>query len=146
MRKNYWKYIIIALLAGIAVFHFSAIAMIWGNQYELTATDYYEQEANHEIMRAQIRAGAPYQWQVTLSEGRAALRVLGSDGQAVAITNPRLELYKPNDAGADRFFQLSADDAGWRAETGPLAPGLWRLTVLAEYEGQTLAYKTSTSL
>lgn len=147
MKKNYWKYIIITFLAGVAVFHFGAIAMIWGENYELTSADYYEQEANQEMLRAQLRAGAPYQWRITLEQGRAHLEILDAAGQSLEVSNPRVQLYKPNDASADRELALAASaDGGWSVETGALPTGLWRITILAEREGQTLAHKTSASL
>ena len=145
--KNYWKYIIIALLAGVAVFHFGALYMIWDEDYELTSADYYEQESAYVEMTARLKAGAPYRWDCRLEQGRIRLAVHDAADAVPALETVRVRLYKPDNAAADRELSLEADGRGaWHAATGALPSGLWRLTVLAELDGTELAHKTTTNL
>jgi len=146
MRQNYWKYIVIALLAGVALFHIGAVSMIWGEEYELISGDYYAEESAYTEMIANLKAGAPYRWDYTLSERDVTLAVRDAADAVPALDNVRVRLYKPNDASADRELTLTRSEQGWTAPTGTLQRGLWRVTVLAELNGETLAYKTTANL
>ena len=146
MRKNYWKYIVITLLASVALFHIGAVSMIWGESYELISGDYYAEESAYVDLVAHLKAGAPYRWESELAGEQFTLAVRDAANAVPALENVRVRLYKPNDASADRELTVTGTETGWSATTGTLPAGLWRVTVLAELDGETLAYKTTADL
>ncbi|MDJ0835139.1 MAG: FixH family protein [Acidobacteriota bacterium] len=144
--KNYWKYIVISMLAGVAVFHIGAVMYIWGENYELTSPDYYEQESAYMDLVPKLKAGAVYQWQANFSRDGVSLKVTDAAGAVPALENLTLALYKPDKAGLDRTLTLTPDGSGaWRAEAG-LVTGLWRYTITANLGETELAYKSSENI
>jgi nitrogen fixation protein FixH len=143
--NQYWKYIVIGLLSLIAVFHISAIVYISGNRYELTSKDYYDREITYQQTIEKLRAGKAYQWnhRFDAESGQLELEVLDAAGNPVALTEPVMWLYRPNQANADREFRPKRGEDGiYRIAVASLATGLWKLTVEANHDQQPLAWRT----
>ena len=141
--KNYWKYIIISLIATLMVFHFSAIWYISGRNYQLTSPDYYEQEQSIDANKQAIRLGKVLQWNCRVEgRNRVVVEVSGLDGKPSALDEVSVELYRPNNADGDIMLALGQQAPGrYTAETQELAEGRWDLKVKGKQGDDTVAYQ-----
>lgn len=153
MKKNYWKYIIMSLLGGIALFHLGALWYIWGNQYELTSKDYYAKTLRHQDMIERLREGKAFLWRYDVAEDGQSLvvDVRNPNGEGVALQEVKATLYRPDSAGLDQEITLAQGEAGvYTAPIDALKPGAWKLTVLANLDGddptRELAWQTRMSV
>ena len=145
--KNYWKYIIISMLAGIAVFHISAMVYIWDENYELTSPDYYAEEGTYMDLMAMIKDGAMYRWQLNLTRDDIQLKVTDAAGATLELNTVTLTLYKPDKAGLDKTLILTPNgQGGWYVAKADLATGRWRATVTASHDQTRLAYRANTAV
>lgn len=135
--KNYWKYIVIALLGGIALFHLTALWFIRGQNYELTSPDYYAQELKHQEMIDKLREGKSFVWECDVAEDGQSLvlDVKDLNGQDVALHEVKATLYRPDSAGLDQELLLAANEPGrYTAPINALKPGPWKVTVMANHQ------------
>jgi len=149
MKQNYWKYIVIGLLSFVIIFHLGAIWHIVGQRFELTSADYYEQDRQYQNTIDALEAAAAFKWRCQVDPARTGfeLRVHDEQGEPVDLSAVELRLYRPNDASQDLTAPLAVAGAGhYRADLPLLADGRWRITVVAERDGQTLMYREETAL
>ena len=137
--KNYWKYIVISLLGGIAIFHLTAIWYIRGKNYELTSSDYYAREIQYQGMIDRLREGRSFLWECDVSEDGQSLilDVRDLNGGDVDLQDVTATLYRPDSSGLDQELSLAVNEKGaYVAPISSLKPGPWKLTVLASLDGE----------
>lgn len=141
--NNTWKYIVIALLASVAIFHVGAIVVIGDRDYQLTSDDYYDREIAYQDTLEALRLGKALVWQAVEQNGRLEVGVKDLNGQAVVLAEPSVHLYKPNDAAQDSTQKMDSLEPGrYQLAQTVLKPGPWQLTVEGQYKGQKLAWQT----
>ncbi len=142
---NYWKYIVISLLASVAVFHFFAVGMVISNRYELTSKDYYEQEKMVGQNKAELKAGEQLAWRWSYQEDKRLylLSVQDAAGKPVQLKNVTINLYKPNKANQDQQLLMHTSGEGqWQAQFDGLDFGRWKATIRADHEQDVVAWET----
>ncbi len=141
--NNAWKYIVISLLASVAIFHVGAIVVIGDRDYQLTSTDYYEREIAYQDTLEALRRGKAMIWRTAEQNNRLEIKVTNLNGQPLTLAQPSVRLYKPNDADQDRSQALATDEPGtYGLDLTNLKPGPWQLTVEGLHEGQKMAWQT----
>lgn len=147
---TYWKYIIIGLLGGMMLFHFTALYFIRNQRYELTSPDYYEREIQHEQTLQAIREGQALNWQLNLdsSNHKATLQVRNSDQEGIALEQVTLHLYRPHNSSEDQLLQLKPTETTgiFTAPIKAMGKGRWNILITATHEGKDLAYQEKSSM
>lgn len=141
--KNYWKYIVISLLAGVVVFHLTAVSFIWRENYELTSPDYYNQELGQDAHQAAIRAGNAFTWETQVQRDRVTVAARDLNGALVDLSDVTVHFYKPDQADQDQLVALNAGNNAWTAALNDIPSGKWRITVNATHGQEKLAYRTA---
>lgn len=140
---NYWKYIVIALLSSVAVFHVGAIFYIGDRDYQLTSTDYYDREIAYQSTLEAMRAGKAYIWTTEERGDELLINVRDANQQALQLETPSVHLYKPSDNRQDQDQVLAMTEPGcYRLKIAQLKPGPWNLTLTAKAAGQPIAWQT----
>lgn len=116
------------------------VAFCQMNPSELVAADYYEQEVRYQgqidrlgrTRALQDEAGIEY------DSGREQIQILlpvpHAAGRGIAGS---IHLYRPSDAGLDRWLELKTDARGRHAlEVRDLSAGLWKIQVLWTNDGK----------
>ncbi len=141
--NNTWKYIVIALLASVAIFHIGAIVVIGNRDYQLTSDDYYDREIAYQETLEAMRLGKALVCQAVETNGRLEVSIKDLNGGAVVLADLSVHLYKPNDASQDRTQKLVAIAPGrYQLPQAVLKSGPWQLTLEGLFEGQKLAWQT----
>ena len=136
-----------SLLAGVAVFHIGAVVYIWGEDYQLTSEDYYEEEQTYSDMVQRLRRGSAYTCDLQLNTRSLRLAVRDVTDGRPELSDVIVKLYKPDDADADQELVLKRDENGvWFADLDGLRPGLWQYTVEATLGDEKLAWRARTSI
>lgn len=146
--KNYWKYIIISLIATIMIFHFTAIWYIKGRNFELTSKDYYEQEQQIDSNLQALRLGKILQWNCFVEDrNRVVVEVVGLDGKPSQLKEVNAKLYRPNNASGDVELALGQQAPGrYVAEVADLDQGRWDLRVQGKKGEDTVAFEQKMSV
>ena len=139
--KNYWKYIVISLLASLVTFHVLAIWHIRGESYQLTSKDYYARELTYEQTLQALRRGQAYKWDMDLKDG-FHLTITDVNGAPLSLEEVDVHLYRPDKAELDQLFQPEWNQEGYKHQIDPLKKGKWSVTIKAQKDGETIAWRT----
>jgi hypothetical protein len=122
------------------------VSLCFNTEFDLVSKDYYEKEI-------------AYQEQIERHKNTSALSAdvkfaLDKSAELLNIELPKeyesesvpllLYLYKPDDAGLDRKFQLTAEHAQASFQTADLKQGLWHIQLSWEKDGK--GYFTESSI
>lgn len=146
---KYWKYIIMGLLAGIMLFHFSALYYIRNQNYELTSPDYYQKELEHQDLIEAIKHGKQYQWEVSLSDDQSFLSVsvMDANGSIANLSHLTIQYLRPNDSKLDQHIHLTRQQDGhFAGELLPLAAGRWNCLIQGELQGKAIAFREKVNI
>lgn len=142
-----YKYLVITLLAGVAIFHIGAVVVIGDQNYQLTSKDYYGQEVAFDDLQKQLAAGRAFVWQDRTSRSQVEILVHDVNGQALDLQQVKVQLYKPNDASQDLVVTLEKHGEGiYSAPAAALSKGPWKLTLHADHQGTPVAWQTRIAL
>ena len=138
-----WKYIVIALLATVAIFHLGVLAFIWNKRYQLTSKDYYDREMAYQEMIDKLDRGNQFQWKVTHSPpGHLVVSIKSKSGNPVVFENLVGFMYRPNQADLDRAIKLVPTENGvYMASVEGFPKGRWDITLQGAVNNTTVAHK-----
>ncbi|CAM2067242.1 FixH family protein [Sulfidibacter corallicola] len=141
---NYWKYIVMSLLASVAIFHVGAVWYISGREYELTSPDYYQKEQVYEETMRRYRLGREWDWRVSVSEETGfQLVIRDGDGLPVVAESVKAHLMRPNQASADLALELGRTGEGvYHAPVADLPAGRWNLEIEVASGADVAAYRS----
>lgn len=97
---------------------------------DLVSADYYEQEIRYQRRIDQLHRTEPFSDEIKASfdaDSRRLVLTLPSKHATSGVTG-EIQLYRPNQAGADRTLPIAANSAGLQyLPTDDLKPGLWKV-------------------
>jgi hypothetical protein len=128
-----WQSWPLGIVAAFVIFIGGTLALIVvavANRTDLVAADYYEQEIRYQGRIDELertRAWEP-EISVALDARTREIQVTLPAVHAARGATGRLELYRPSQAGQDRWVPLALDTRGRQAITAEgLQPGLWKV-------------------
>lgn len=146
--KNRWKYIVIAMLSLVVIFHIGVVIYIADEDFELTSKDYYDRTLTYQETIEAARLAKSLKWEYRISEsGRTLLLAVRTpDAEPARLEAATLTLYRPDNSDLDHHSNLEVDGEGFRATIPQLAKGRWRLTVNGQWQGKPVHYETDFSM
>lgn len=130
-------------IAGVFALGFTG-AVVWVgfcmfNGQDLVAADYYEREVVHQQQMERAQRGLALGASAGISfdaQARCIVVRLPADHAAVQPKGT-IELYRPSAAGLDQMLPLNlTEDGTQRLGTSELKPGLWRVRVRWNVNGE----------
>lgn len=139
-RFNPWPWGIVAAFAIFIPATAGLIVLACWQKDHLVRADYYEQEIRYQGQIDRLERTRRLGSQVSVGyDARAQrIRIALPVDHARQRAQGRIQLYRPSEAGLDRYFELELDDSGTQLlDARPLRPGLWKVRVswkVANYE------------
>lgn len=146
-KPMYWKYIVIALMAFIVVFHIGAIIYIQeGTNFELTSRDYYQKGQVYEQEIQAMNRGNGFSWEFNVNQpGKIVVTLVPNSGDTVfssMVKTMTLDLMRINDSNLDTSLTLTRQgDTLVFSGDAHLKKGLWRMAASFEESHQSYLLK-----
>lgn len=145
-KFNPWPFAIIAyfavFIAGIVGF----VIFATRQKMDLVRADYYDEEIRfqEQIDRANRTKSLNAPIAIRYDASRSTLFLSLPTTPAQRVTKGRVQLYRPSDARLDLATQLTlGDDGVQQLDAKKLKPGLWKVRVLWELDGQEYFFDKS---
>jgi hypothetical protein len=137
--RSLWPFAIIGFFAVAILGCGAFIVFCQINSTDLVAADYYEQEIRYQAEMEKLTRAHPFSDSVSAvfdaSRKRVSVR-LPREHAAAGLTG-LIQFYRPSAAELDRSYELRLQPDGTQEiETGALRPGLWRVRIRWNFQGQ----------
>ncbi|PIE91220.1 MAG: hypothetical protein CR997_02075 [Acidobacteria bacterium] len=144
--KNYWKWIIVALVIFIVIFHLGAIVYLSNQQtYELTSPDYYQRGQAYEQEIQAMNRGREFNTEVTVEQqNQLVVTVKPVEAELLdsSVKEVRLDCLRPNDSKMDQNLILARQvDSNSFSAPMTLSKGRWHIDISFTLNGERILFK-----
>jgi nitrogen fixation protein FixH len=144
-RLNPWPYAIIGYFVIFIAFIISFSTFAIRQQIDLVSPGYYEDEIRFQQQIETTKRTLALGGDVSIAHDAAlgVIRIKLPADQLAKSPAGQVRLYRPSDAHLDRQFKFVATKAGVEpVKAEGLAPGLWKLRVRWQVDGQDYALES----
>jgi hypothetical protein len=141
-KFNPWPWGIVAAFGLFVPATVGLMVVAWWQKDSLVRADYYDQEMRYQGQMERLERTRRLGTQVSVGydPGAQHIRIALPIDHARQQAQGRIQLYRPSEAGLDRYFNLALDDSGTQfLDAGTLRPGLWKVRVLWQVANQEYA-------